>query len=99
MRALPSLIGLLAASATVAPTLAQARPDSLRMSCTAAAELVRRSGAVVIGTGPDLFDRYVVDRGYCAREQVSRPAWIETADQPQCLVGQRCVERPPRFRR
>ncbi len=68
-------------------SLAQARPDSLAMSC-----LVRDNGAVVIGTGPNLFERFVASAGFC-QSQRTEPAWIPTADQRQCLVGQRCRDR------
>ncbi|QJP13400.1 hypothetical protein G3545_06855 [Starkeya sp. ORNL1] len=74
-------------------TLAEARPDSLRMSCAATYGLVQRSGAVVIGTGPNLYERFVTDAGYCELTQTTEPAWIPTGDNPQCLVGKRCIER------
>lgn len=79
-------------------SFAQARPDSLKMSCAAANELVRQMGAVVIGTGPDLFERFVTGAGYCGMAQRTEPAWIPTADQRQCLVGKRCIERRIRVR-
>lgn len=79
------------------PASAQAMPNSLTMSCAQAQALVARAGAVVIGTGPNLFDRYVTDAGYCQSKR-SRPAWIATRDNPQCLVGQECRERRFRWR-
>lgn len=79
------------------PASAQAMPNSLTMSCAQAQALVAREGAVVIGTGPNLFDRYVTDAGYCQSKR-SRPAWIATRDNPQCLVGQECRERRFRWR-
>lgn len=79
------------------PAFAQAMPNSLTMSCAQAQALVAREGAVVIGTGPDLFDRYVTNPGYC-QSQRSKPAWIPTRDNPQCLVGQECRERRIRWR-
>ena len=80
------------------PSFAQARPDSLTMSCAAAYELVRQRGAVVIGTGPNLYERFVTDARYCEMAQRTKPAWIPTADQRQCLVGQRCRDRRIRLR-
>lgn len=93
----------LAASAIAAalllplPASAQAMPNSLTMSCIQARALVAREGAVVISTGPGLFDRYVTDAGYCSSKR-SKPAWIPTRDNPQCLVGQECRERRIRWR-
>ncbi|TCK28860.1 hypothetical protein EV667_2874 [Ancylobacter aquaticus] len=77
------------------PALAQAMPNSLAMSCGQARALVQREGAVVIGTGPNLYDRFVTDAGYCSSKR-SKPAWIATRDEAQCLVGQLCRDR--RFR-
>jgi len=74
-------------------SVAQAMPDSLRMSCSAARNLVQNSGAAVIATGSNLYDRFVSGAGYCERTQRTEPAWIPTADQSQCLVGRRCVAR------
>jgi len=72
---------------------AQARPDSTRMSCSAARSLVAGQGGVVMGTGPSLFDRYVVSRAFCASTQVTEPAFVPATDNPQCFVGYTCRER------
>ena len=78
----------------VAPSaFAQAMPNSLNMTCTAASELVRREGGVVIGTGPNLFDRYVASQRYCNLQQTTVPAWTQTSDQAQCFIGYRCRDR------
>jgi hypothetical protein len=79
-------------------SLAEARPNSLSMSCASTRGLVANTGAVIIGTGPDIFDRYVTDAGYCTINQKAEPAWLATADEPQCLVGRRCVERRVKVR-
>jgi len=79
-------------------TLAGAHPNSLAMSCASTRSLVQQTGAAVIATGPNLYDRFVTDAGYCSKTQKAEPAWLATADEPQCLVGRRCVERRVRFR-
>jgi hypothetical protein len=79
-------------------TLAEARPNSLAMSCASTRGLVQNTGAIVIGTGPNLYDRFVMDAGYCTLTQKAEPAWLPTADEPECLVGRRCVERRIRRR-
>lgn len=79
---------ILAASASFAQP-----PNSLAMSCARARSLVQQNGEAVIGTGPNVYDRYVIDQRYCADTERADPAWIETADDPQCLVGRYCVER------
>lgn len=69
---------------------AQGRPDSLRMSCASARGLVSTRGAVVLGSGPDIYDRYVAAQGFCQRDEITKPAWVPTADTRQCFVGYRC---------
>ncbi len=74
---------------------AQSRPDSLTMTCSAAQALVQQRGAIVIGTGPNIFDRYVADRRYCMPTQRTNNAFIATKDNRNCLVGGVCRESTP----
>jgi hypothetical protein len=81
---------LAAASLSVDVAQAQGRPDSLRMSCASARALVSTRGAIVLGSGRDLYDRYVATRGFCQRDEILKPAWVPTGDTRQCFVGYRC---------
>lgn len=69
---------------------AQPRPDTLTRSCAASRALVDRSGAIVLGTGPHIYDRFVRDRRFCQFDEYTEPAWIQSRDTPQCFVGYRC---------
>lgn len=69
---------------------AQGRPDTLQMSCQSVAELVRRSGAVILATGPNLYDRFVASQAYCQRDELTEPRWTAAADTKQCFVGFGC---------
>ena len=71
------------------PALAQ-RASTPAMSCRAAATLVAQHGAVVLGTGPDLYDRYVRNESFCPTGYYARPAFLPTRDNPQCYVGNYC---------
>jgi hypothetical protein len=62
------------------------------MTCAAANAFVRARGAVILGTGRDLYDRYVADQSQCQRGQSTLPAFAPTTDNPQCVIGWRCVE-------
>ena len=77
----------------VSGALAQSRPLTLRMSCNGARQLVAARGAIVLNTGPTTYDRYVAGNGQCALGEVIDPAWVPTADNPQCPIGYRCVSR------
>ncbi len=80
--------GLVAGWASAAS--AQSRPDSLGMTCQQASALVRSRGALVLGTGPNVYDRYVADGRFCNFPDVAEPAWVATRDKRQCMVGYRC---------
>jgi hypothetical protein len=92
------LTGLLLAGTGVG-ALAQGRPDSLRMSCDTARRLVSERGALVLGTGPDLYDRYVSGQRYCERDETTEPVWLPTGDARQCFVGYRCKRIESQFER
>lgn len=65
-------------------TAAQARPDSLSMTCAEFKDLVSENGAVVVGTGPYIYDRYVANRSYCAGHEVLKFATVKTSDSASC---------------
>lgn len=71
---------------------AQGMPNSLTMTCNQARALVERSGAVVIATGATEFDRYVSGRSFCTRDQELRSSFVRSLDNPQCYIGDRCVD-------
>jgi hypothetical protein len=70
---------------------AQGRPNTLTMSCAAAKNLVTRQHAIVLGTGPDIYDRYVASQGFCQSDEVGRAAFVASADNAQCFIGFYCV--------
>ncbi|MGL4323102.1 MAG: hypothetical protein ACRCTD_03605 [Beijerinckiaceae bacterium] len=70
---------------------AQTRPDSLAMTCAQARTLVARNGAIIIGTGPHVFDRFVASLRFCPAGDIMREAILPTRDTPACPVGGTCV--------
>jgi hypothetical protein len=89
------MMKLLVLSAMISACLAgtgsaQGRPDTLQMSCGMAAHIVSRSGAVVLGTGPNIYDRYVASKAFCERDEELNPRWLVTRDVPQCFIGYVC---------
>ena len=72
---------------------AQPRPSILAMSCGQARALVASRGAIVLGTGPHTYDRYVAHTGFCPHDQTTEPAFEPTRDNPQCYIGNRCIAR------
>lgn len=65
-------------------------PNAPTMTCAAAQQMVQQQGAVVFWNGPTVLGRYVNGQEYCDVNTFMAPAWIQTADNPQCLVGSYC---------
>lgn len=84
--------GLLVGMTMASAAHAQNRPNTVNMSCEQAQSIVQRSGAVVLGTGGQSYDRYVRSRAFCTPSEVTKPAWAPTADVAQCFIGFRCEE-------
>jgi hypothetical protein len=86
------IAGLALNAAAAWTAAAQPRPDTTRMSCASARALVLRHGAIVLGSGPSIFDRYVSSRAYCMSTEVIEPAFVPAADNRQCFIGYTCRE-------
>ena len=69
------------------------RPFVPAMTCAQAAGLVRSAGAIVLSTGRYTYDRFVAEDGYCLPEDVAKPAFERTLDNPSCLIGYYCAPR------
>jgi hypothetical protein len=85
--------GIILVWATQAGAQAQGRPDTLAMPCAAAASIVKSAGAIVIGTGPNIYDRYVASRAFCQRDEEMVPRWVAARDTPACFIGHVCERR------
>jgi hypothetical protein len=92
MRLVLTCVACAASLALAGPAGAQPRPDITAMSCAAAADLVARSGAAILTTGPITYGRFVRDSGFCTIEKATTPAYEQTRDDPRCFIGYRCVD-------
>jgi hypothetical protein len=80
-------LGLVAFLALALPAAAQgSRPDSLALSCDQVQATIARQGSVVIGTGPNVYDRFVSDARFCGTTQYARQDFIRTQNTRYCLV-------------
>jgi hypothetical protein len=86
MRSLLIAVALLSG---VAAAEAQ-RLDSMRMSCDKARAIVASRGAVILGSGPHVYDRFVSGSRFCEVGEVARASWAPTADNAYCPVGNLC---------
>ena len=87
----PVFAGLAAAMLAACTGAAEARPDTRTLTCAQVKDLVTRTGAVTLATGPATYERVVVHQGQCLRMEITQPAYAPTSDVPQCFVGLRCV--------
>lgn len=69
----------------------QGRPDSRRMTCNQAHNLVQRHGAVVMSTGRYTFERVVASRRWCQLSEATEWFYVPTRDERRCRVGYKCV--------
>lgn len=76
---------------------AQTRPSTVTRPCAASQRDVQTNGAIVLGTGGFTYDRFVRDRSFCLRDEVLKPAWVQSRDSEACFVGYRCTNEPPWF--
>jgi hypothetical protein len=77
-------------------TPVEAREASTTLTCAAAKARVLQQGAILFDTSPTTFDRFVRDPSFCVRGEVTRPAWVPTKDNPQCMIGYTCAPSLPR---
>ena len=64
---------------TAGSALSQARPDSLRMTCNQARAFVAARGAVILGSGPHIYDRIVSDQRFCTWPQGVQRTTVPTS--------------------
>jgi hypothetical protein len=86
-------LALLCLGLAAGEAAAQTRPLTTALPCAAVSALVTARGAIVLGTGPYTYDRYVSNAGECGIGQTTEPAFERAADNAQCFVGYRCRGR------
>ena len=53
--------------------------------------LVQDKGAVVLATGPGLYDRFVANGSHCNPSEETQHAYVVTKDSNHSLIGYTCV--------
>lgn len=89
-------IALCSAAVIVAATnLANARPDTRKMTCAETQALIQSRHAVVLTTGANTYERYVRQFGNeCDSPYVPTADYVRTRDDDKCMVY-RCEELSP----
>ena len=86
------ILSVLAATLAT-PSIAEARPNTVTMSCGQAAATVARAGAIVLSTGEFTYDRFVATNGFCLPGEITEPGIAPTTDSQNCQVGYVCRQR------
>jgi hypothetical protein len=86
-----SLIVATAVLASLAQ-IAHARTDPRSLTCQQAQDLVRKSGSIVMNTGPNTWAEIVASSAQC-RVSSARRQSVQTRDNPGCNVGFVCRPR------
>ena len=60
------------------------------MSCDEAAATVARSGAIVLSTGVNTYDRFVATNLFCLSGETTEPGLAPTLDARLCKIGYVC---------
>jgi len=63
------------------------------MTCSQAQALVKKSGSIVMSTGPTTFEKFVSNGSYCMPQTSQvRAKFAPTKDDQKCAVGFRCYQ-------
>ncbi len=88
---------LLPFALALSTAVAEARPDSLRQSCARTQAMVQQHGAIILGSGRNVYERVVVNIAFCGAGERLDPYWVPTRDTNRCFAGYRCVPADPLF--
>jgi hypothetical protein len=87
---------LIAATITVSMMpVAEARINTLDLTCNQARSLVYSRGGIVLSTGRHTFDRFVADRSFCPDGDYTKRAYVPTLDRRSCKIGYTCTSDNP----
>ncbi|KZL05909.1 hypothetical protein ACQU0X_09365 [Pseudovibrio ascidiaceicola] len=82
-----SVLGLVSAASIAQAALV----NTGDLTASQAKSLVQDKGAIVLSTGPGLYDRYVANASYCATHEETERAYVVTKDSNHSLIGYTCV--------
>lgn len=88
-----AIVALITSSLLITDTMAQTRPSTTAMTCTAASSLVASRGALVIGTGGETYERVVTLKWFCESDEYAKPMFAPTRDRNACFIGYYCAAK------
>ncbi|EEA95697.1 hypothetical protein [Pseudovibrio sp. JE062] len=85
-----SVLGLVSA-ASVAQAMNVPLTSTTDLTGSQVKALVQDKGAVVLATGPGLYDRFVANGSFCGPHEETQRAYVVTKDSNHSLIGYTCV--------
>jgi hypothetical protein len=76
-------------------TVAEARPNTIGLTCSQAQSMVRSHRSILLSTGRYTFDRYVVNVAFCPSGDYAKSAYVQTRDRKSCRIGYTCTMDNP----
>ncbi|KZL23900.1 hypothetical protein [Pseudovibrio sp. WM33] len=77
--------------ASVAQAMNAPRTNTTDLTGSQVKSLVQEKGAIILSTGPGLYDRYVANGSYCSPSEETQRAYVVTKDSNHSLIGYTCV--------
>ena len=90
MKLINTSIVAVAIASTLAISVAEARVNITRQSCSQAKNLVQSKGRIVLTTGRNTYDLYVANQSYCDTGDVAVRGYVRTRTMKSCFVGYTC---------
>ncbi|MCP4184696.1 MAG: hypothetical protein GY761_15495 [Hyphomicrobiales bacterium] len=75
--------------------VADARPNTVNLSCSQVKSLVRSHRSILLSTGRHTYDRYVVNVAFCPSGDYAKRAYVRTRDRNSCRIGYTCTMDNP----
>ena len=76
-------------------TGAEARPNTINLTCSQAKSMVRSHRSILLSTGRHTYDRYVVNVAFCPSGDYAKSAYVKTRDRNSCYIGYTCTMDNP----
>jgi hypothetical protein len=76
-------------------TVAEARPNTINLTCSQAQSMVRSHRSILLSTGRYTYDRYVVSVAFCPTGDYAKNAYVQTRDRKSCRIGYTCTMDNP----
>lgn len=83
----------LAALTLASSAVFAAIPETTKLTCADARNIVKRNGVINMTTNGGRYVRYVADASWCSSGDNAEQAWVRTLDAKHCPMAFVCVSK------